>query len=42
MSKYEIDKTRYLLITKDGYSGHKLSDYLRENKIQSEMSFQKV
>lgn len=41
MSKYEIDKTRYLLITKDGYSGHKLSDYLRENKIQSEMSFSK-
>lgn len=39
--KYEIDKTRYLLITKDGYCGHKLFEYLRKNNIQSEMSFSK-
>jgi arginine/lysine/ornithine decarboxylase len=36
---YTIDKSRYLMILKDGYSGHKLLDYLRYNKIQVEMSF---
>jgi arginine/lysine/ornithine decarboxylase len=41
MRGYEIDKSRYLLIVKDGHSGHKLLDYLRKNKIQSEMSFSK-
>lgn len=39
--KYEIDKSRYLVTLKDGYSGHKLLDYLKEKKIQSEMSFSK-
>ena len=38
---YEIDKSRYLVILKDGYIGHKLLDYLKEKKIQSEMSFSK-
>lgn len=37
--KYDIDKSRYLIVLPKGYSGHKLLDYLRENKIQSEMSF---
>ncbi|MBU5454305.1 aminotransferase class I/II-fold pyridoxal phosphate-dependent enzyme [Caproiciproducens sp. MSJ-32] len=41
IDKYEIDKTRYLLITKDGYSGHRLLEYLRKNNIQGEMSFSK-
>lgn len=36
---YEIDKTRYVLTLSDGYSGHKLLDYLRNNHIQGEMSF---
>lgn len=36
---YEIDKSRYLVILNNGYSGHKLLDYLRRNKIQAEMSF---
>ena len=39
--KYEIDKSRYLVTLKDGYSGHKLLYYLKEKKIQSEMSFSK-
>ncbi len=38
---YKIDKSRYLVTLKDGYSGHKLLDYLKEKKIQSEMSFSK-
>lgn len=38
---YIIDKSRYLLTLKDGYNGHKLLDYLKEKKIQSEMSFSK-
>ena len=29
------------MIVKDGFSGHKLLDYLREKNIQSEMSFSK-
>lgn len=40
-SSYTIDKSRYLMIVKDGFSGHKLLDYLREKNIQSEMSFSK-
>lgn len=40
-SKYTIDQSRYLMIVKDGFSGHKLLDYLREKNIQSEMSFSK-
>ena len=39
--KYKIDKSRYLMTVKDGYSGHKLLEYLRSKKIQSEMSFSK-
>lgn len=38
---YNIDKSRYLMTVKDGYSGHKLLEYLRSKKIQSEMSFSK-
>lgn len=38
---YIIDKSRYLVTLKDGYNGHKLLDYLKEKKIQSEMSFSK-
>ncbi|GAB6167543.1 aminotransferase class V-fold PLP-dependent enzyme [Clostridium carnis] len=40
-SGYHLDLTRYIMILEDGYSGHKLLDYLRENKIQGEMSFSK-
>lgn len=36
---YDLDLSRYVIILKSGYSGHKLLDYLREQKIQSEMSF---
>ncbi|NFG26810.1 aminotransferase class I/II-fold pyridoxal phosphate-dependent enzyme [Clostridium botulinum] len=36
---YDIDVTRYVIILQEGYSGHKFLDYLRENKIQAEMSF---
>ena len=36
---YDLDLSRYLLILKEGYSGHKLLDYLRYKKIQAEMSF---
>lgn len=36
---YEIDLSRYVVCLARGYSGHKLLDYLRENKIQCEMSF---
>ena len=36
---YDLDFSRYLLILKDGYSGHRLLDYLRDKKIQAEMSF---
>lgn len=38
---YKIDKSRYLVTLKEGYSGHKLLDYLKEKNIQSEMSFSK-
>lgn len=37
--EYDIDKSRYLIVLPKGYSGHKLLDYFREKKIQSEMSF---
>lgn len=33
-----IDKTRYVINVPRGYSGHKLLDYLRENRVQCEMS----
>lgn len=36
---YQIDKSRYVLSLADGYSGHKLLDYLRSKHIQAEMSF---
>lgn len=36
---YFIDKSRYVLVLPKGYSGHKLLDYLRNENIQSEMSF---
>lgn len=36
---YSIDKSRYLIVLDKGYSGHKLLDYLRKEKIQCEMSF---
>lgn len=35
---YSIDKSRYLITLKKGYSGDKLLDYFRKNKIQCEMS----
>lgn len=37
--RYSIDLSRYILILPRGYSGHKLLDYLRKEKIQAEMSF---
>jgi arginine/lysine/ornithine decarboxylase len=37
--EYCIDLSRYILILPKGYSGHKLLDYLRIQKIQAEMSF---
>lgn len=37
--KYNVDSSRYVIILPEGYSGHKLSDYLRSEKIQAEMSF---
>lgn len=33
-----IDESRIVIHLKEGYSGHKLLDYLRDNRIQSEMS----
>lgn len=38
---YEIDKSRYVMVLEDGYSGHKLLEYLRSKKMQAEMSFLK-
>jgi len=35
---YTMDLTRYILNVPKGYSGHKLLQYLRVNKIQAEMS----
>jgi len=37
--EYDIDLSRYILTLPNGYSGHKLLDYLRTQKIQAEMSF---
>ncbi len=37
-NNYTIDLTRYILNLPKGYSGHKLLEYLRANKIQAEMS----
>lgn len=37
-NKYIMDLTRYILNVPKGYSGHKLLEYLRVNKIQAEMS----
>lgn len=38
-SKYPmIDLSRFVINVKEGYSGHKLLDYLRSKKIQCEMS----
>jgi arginine/lysine/ornithine decarboxylase len=37
-NRYTIDLTRYILNVPKGYSGHKLLEYLRANKIQAEMS----
>ena len=34
----EFDESRIILHLSEGFSGHKLLDYLRENKVQSEMS----
>ncbi|MBE6062678.1 MAG: aminotransferase class I/II-fold pyridoxal phosphate-dependent enzyme [Clostridium butyricum] len=36
---YEVDLSRYVLILPDGYSGHKLQDFMGNMKIQCEMSF---
>lgn len=36
---YDIDKSRYVMILPKGHSGNKLLNYLRNNKIQAEMSF---
>jgi len=38
VNEYTIDLTRYILNVPKGYSGHKLLEYLRVNKIQAEMS----
>ncbi|MBZ9621474.1 aminotransferase class I/II-fold pyridoxal phosphate-dependent enzyme [Clostridium sp. FP2] len=38
INKYTMDLTRYILNVPKGYSGHKLLEYLRVNKIQAEMS----
>ena len=37
--EYDVDLSRYILILPKGYSGHKLLDYFRFQKIQAEMSF---
>lgn len=36
---YEFDLSRYLVMLPEGYSGHKLHEYLRSQKVQAEMSF---
>ena len=38
VNNYTMDLTRYILNVPKGYSGHKLLEYLRINKIQAEMS----
>lgn len=37
---YSVDKSRYVMMVSKEYSGHRLLKYLREKKIQCEMSFQ--
>ncbi|WP_099716595.1 MULTISPECIES: aminotransferase class I/II-fold pyridoxal phosphate-dependent enzyme [unclassified Clostridium] len=37
--EYDFDLSRYIIILPKCYSGHKLLDYLRKQKIQAEMSF---
>ena len=37
-NNYTMDLTRYIVNVPKGYSGHKLLNYLRLNKIQAEMS----
>ncbi len=37
-SDIDLDKTRYIINVKSGYSGHKLLEYLRKEKIQCELS----
>lgn len=36
---YNLDLSRYIITLNKKYSGHKLLDYLRDEKIQCEMSF---
>lgn len=36
---YDLDLSRYVFVLPKGYSGGKLLDYLREEKIQCEMNF---
>ena len=38
---YEEDQSRYIMTVKEGFSGHKLFDYLRKENIQCEMSFER-
>ena len=38
-SGYDIDRSRYVMTLPSGYSGYKLLDYLRGQKIQGEMAF---
>jgi len=38
INEYTMDITRYIVNVPKGYSGHKLLEYLRKNKIQAEMS----
>jgi arginine/lysine/ornithine decarboxylase len=37
--QYDLDLSRYVMILHKGHSGHKFLDYLRNQKIQAEMSF---
>ena len=39
---YEIDETRYTMVLPKGYSGEELLNYLRKEKIQGEMSFNRA
>lgn len=36
---YVVDKSRFIVKLDNGYSGHKLLEYYRNNKIQCEMAF---
>lgn len=36
--EYDLDLTRFIINVPKGYSGHMLNKYLRQNKIQAEMS----